>query len=105
MALRLREILKERNLTVAQFAEMSGMSQSNISNYMNGNISPTLETLYKISNALDIEITELFRKKEEIKLLAKYANETIEISTKELLDFVKSKLSKKNESNKGNQPT
>lgn len=58
MALRLREILKERNLTVAQFAEMSGMSQSNISNYMNGNISPTLDTLHKIANALDIEITE-----------------------------------------------
>lgn len=102
MVLRLRELLKERNLTVAQFAEMSGLSQSNISNYMNGNISPTLETLYKISNALGIEITELFRKKEEIKLIAKYENESIEISAKELLDFIKSKLSKKNESNKGN---
>lgn len=99
MALRLREILKERDLTVAQFAEMSGMSQSNISNYMNGNISPTLETLYKISNALNIEITELFKKKEEIKLIAKYEDETVEISATELLDFVKNKLSKENENN------
>ncbi len=99
MALRLREILKERNLTVAQFAEMSGMSQSNISNYMNGNISPTLDTLHKIANALDIEITELFKKKEEIKLIAKYEDETVEISANELLDFVKNKLSKKNGNN------
>lgn len=101
MALRLREILKERGLTVAQFSEMSGISQSNISNYMNGNISPTLETLYKISNALDIDITELFKKKEEIKLIAKYKDETVEISANELLDFVRNKLSKENGNNKG----
>lgn len=99
MALRLREILKERNLTIAQFAEISGMSQSNISNYMNGNISPTLETLYKISHALDIEITELFKKKEEIKLIASYEGETVEISPSELLEFVKNKLLKENGNN------
>lgn len=94
MALRLREILKERELTVAQFAEMSGMSQSNISNYMNGNISPTLDTLYRIANSLEIEITELFEKKEEIKLLVKYEGNTFEISTGDLVDYVKRKLSK-----------
>lgn len=99
MALRLREILKERNLTVAQFADMSGMSQSNISNYMNGNISPTLDTLYKLSNALGVEITELFKKKEEIKLFIEYEGEKVEISASELLCYVKNKFSKGNEKN------
>lgn len=94
VTLRLREILKERQLTIAQFAEISGISQSNLSNYMIGKISPTLDTLSKIASALDIEITELFKKKEDIILIAKVNGHTYEISNEDLLDFIKQRQNK-----------
>lgn len=92
MLLRLREILKERQITIGQFAEMCGMSQSNLSNYMSGKISPTLETLQKIASALEIDITELFKKKEDIVLTAKFDGKTVEISNNDLLEYIKSKI-------------
>ena len=45
MDLRLKEILAQRGITLKEFAQSSGISQSNLSNYLNGNISPTLDTL------------------------------------------------------------
>lgn len=92
--LRLRDILKERKLTIAQFSEMSGISQSNISNYMIGKISPTLDTLKKIADSLDIDITELFKKKDTVVLMAKFGDENIEISDEDLLEFIKKKYGK-----------
>lgn len=96
MIFRLREILKERQITIGQFAEMSGVSQSNLSNYMTGKVSPTLETLNRIANTLNIEITELFKKEEDIVLMARLGENEIEISRDDLLSFIKSKL-KQNE--------
>ena len=46
------------------FAQMSGISQSNLSNYLNGNISPTLDTLKKMAFFLEIDVVELFKEKE-----------------------------------------
>lgn len=92
MVFRLREILKDRQLTIGQFAEISGISQSNLSNYMMGKVSPTLETLAKIAEALNVDITYLFRKEEEIVLFAKYDGKSIELNTEELINFVKSKV-------------
>lgn len=92
MTIRLREILKERGITVGQFAELSGISQSNLSNYMSGKISPTLDTLTKIADALEIDIAELFKKEEDIVLVAKYEGKEVIISNQELLEFIKNKL-------------
>lgn len=91
MAFRLREILKERGVTVGQFAEQSGISQSNLSNYMGGKISPTLDTLTKIADALDVDITELFKKEEEVILVAKYEGKEVTISNQDLINFIKNK--------------
>lgn len=92
MVFRLREILKERHITLGQFSEVSGISQSNLSNYMSGKVSPTLDTLGRISDALGINITELFRKKEEVVLLAKYDGKLVEIGETELIGFIRGKL-------------
>jgi len=92
MIFRLREILKEKGFTIAQFAERVGISQSNLSNYMSGKISPTLDTLSKIADALDIEISELFRKEEDIILVAKYEGKEVTITNQELIEFIKTKL-------------
>lgn len=63
MELRLKEILSQRGITLKDFAISSGISQSNLSNYLNGNISPTLDTLKKIAASLNIDVVELLKKK------------------------------------------
>ena len=88
MVFRLREILKDKNMTIGQLSEISGISQSNLSNYMSGKISPTLDTLNKLASALDIELVDLFRKKEDIVLMVRYNDELIEINKKDLIDFI-----------------
>lgn len=92
MVFRLREILKDRQITIGQFSEMSGISQSNLSNYMMGKVSPTLETLNRIANTLNIDITELFKKEEDIVLMARIGENEVEIRKDDLISFVKSKI-------------
>lgn len=96
--LRLREILKERKISVSRLAEQSGISASNLSNYMNGKISPTLETLGKISETLNIEISELFRKSDDIALMVRVNGETYEINKDEIIEFIKHKRVKNEQS-------
>ena len=92
MELRLKDILKEREMTLSSFAKVTGISPSNLSNYINGNISPTLETLEKIAKALNIEVTELLRPKEDIELFAKYKGRLYSITQKDIIYLLKSKL-------------
>ena len=91
MDLRLKELLAQKGITLKDFAAISGISQSNLSNYINGNISPTLDTLKKIAAHLDIDIVELFRERENIELFVKYKGEMYPISKKDIIDLVKSK--------------
>ena len=91
MDLRLKEILAQRGLTLKTFAQMSGISQSNLSNYLNGNISPTLDTLNKIAKNLNIEVIELFKEKEQIEFYAKYEGTLYTISKGDILKIIKNK--------------
>ncbi|VBB48204.1 DNA-binding helix-turn-helix protein [uncultured Paludibacter sp.] len=64
MELRIKEICKEKGITIGELAEKIGMMRESLSRTINGN--PTLESLEKISNALDVPITELFAQKQPI---------------------------------------
>ena len=92
MQIRLRDILQDRNLTIQQFSELSGISQSNLSNYMNGRISPTLDTLNKIADTLNIDLTELFKKRDNVSLYAKIDDKLIEIDNEALIEYLQNKL-------------
>ena len=59
MELRIKDVLKEKRVTVVSLAGMIGITQPNMSNIVNGKSTPSLETLEKIANALGIDITEL----------------------------------------------
>lgn len=91
MDLRIREILSQQGKTLKDLSQMSGISQSNLSNYINGNISPTLDTIKKIAVALNVTITELFVEKEEIELYAKYKGNFYQISKKDILNVIEKK--------------
>ena len=56
--MRIKEVCKEKGITVSQLAEKMGIKQESLSRAINGN--PTLETLEKIASALDVDVPELF---------------------------------------------
>lgn len=91
MVLRLKEILKERNLSLTKFSTMVGISQSNLSNYLNGNISPKLDTLEKIADCLCIEVTELFRKKDDFEIFVRYNGVYYPITANDLRTIIENK--------------
>lgn len=94
MDLRLKEILAQRGITLKEFAQNSGISQSNLSNYLNGNISPTLDTLKKMALCLNMEVVELFKEKDEVEFYAKYDGILYPITKTDILDVISKKKNK-----------
>lgn len=91
MELRLKEILAQRGITLKDFSISSGISQSNLSNYLNGNISPTLDTLKKIAAHLDIDLVELFKEKDHIELYAKLDGILYPINKEDIVEIISKK--------------
>ena len=61
MELRIKDVLKEKKVTVVSLAKViMTPTQPNMSNIVNGKSTPSLETLERIANALEVDITELF---------------------------------------------
>ena len=58
MDLRIKEVIKEKGMTITELADKMGINRVNLSNMVNGN--PTVETLNKIAGALEVPVTELF---------------------------------------------
>ena len=50
----------EKNLTVRQVSIMTGVSKSAISKIMNGEASPTLDTLERLAKGLKVCISDLY---------------------------------------------
>ena len=58
MELKVKDLIKQKGMTMQRFAEMLGVTRDTLTRNINGN--PTLETLERIANALEVDITELF---------------------------------------------
>ncbi len=58
--LRLKEVLKEKEITGKDLAEKVGVTPASISNIVQGNSFPKPELLVKIANTLDVDIRDLF---------------------------------------------
>lgn len=58
---RLRYLRRSRDLSQEQLAESIGLSAAFISLLERGTSSPSLETIVKLAEALDVEVGELFR--------------------------------------------
>ena len=59
---RLKVILAEKNLTAKKLSEITNISQSTISKYLNGKSEMKISTLMKICDALSIKIEQIFNK-------------------------------------------
>lgn len=58
--LRLKELLKEKGVTGKQLADMVGVSQPAISEFVTNKSHPRPELLLKIATALDVDLKDLF---------------------------------------------
>lgn len=63
MGLRIKEVIKEKGMTIQTLAEKMGINRVGLSNHINGN--PSVAILEKIAAALEVPIQELFEKKQE----------------------------------------
>ena len=66
MLLRLKTILNQKEIKSKDLAERVGVSVQTISYICNGKVSPSLDLIEKIANALDIPIWQLFVSPEDI---------------------------------------
>lgn len=60
MKSRIKDLLKKRGMTMSELASIIGTTQTSISRMLGENGNPTYETLMKVSEALGVEIQELF---------------------------------------------
>ena len=57
--IRLYRLMYDKGVTQSELSEMTGITQSNISNYITGRKTPSFYTVDKIARALDCSIEEL----------------------------------------------
>ncbi|WP_366902372.1 helix-turn-helix transcriptional regulator [uncultured Alistipes sp.] len=65
MLLRIKEISKEKGVSITKLAELVGITQPNMSNVANGKTLPSLDLLGRIAAALDVSPSELFEAPKE----------------------------------------
>lgn len=65
--LRIKEILKERGITYKEMAARLGTSDIALRASLRGN--PTMKTLEKVAEVLCVEVPELFKPREGVKIL------------------------------------
>lgn len=59
----LKQIRQSKNITLNKLSEKSGVSTTHINDIENNIKSPSLFVMVKLSKALDVEITELYKVK------------------------------------------
>lgn len=62
--LRIKQLVKEKGMTMAEVAKKLGVNPVNLSSAINGN--PTLSTLGKIAEVLNVEVIDLFERENKI---------------------------------------
>ena len=79
--LRVKEIVKQKGLTLAKVAEMLDVHPVNLSTALNGN--PTLSTLGRIAEVLEVEVADLFEREDRptINGYVKVGTEVVEVSS------------------------
>lgn len=62
----INRIMYERNISQVRLAKLSGVSRQTINNIVSNTLTadPKLSTIYKISNALQIEFNQIFERRE-----------------------------------------
>lgn len=95
MSLRIKEICKEKNLTLGDLADKMEIKRESLSRAING--KPNLETLEKIATALDVQVWELFTtstSKEELTALVDHRGQLYRASSVQELEKIIEEIKK-----------
>lgn len=65
LAKKIKELRRQKSLTIEDIAKKTGFSKSLISKVENGKVTPPIGTLLKISSALDVHIGYFFQEESE----------------------------------------
>ena len=57
----IKDVRKQRNLTLIQLAERTGISTTHINDVENGLKEPGLSVLVRLARALKVQVTDLYR--------------------------------------------
>lgn len=68
----IKQLREEKNMTQAKLAEIINIRQESLSRIELGRINPSIATLEKISDVLEVPISRLFKKNWAVKLLYMY---------------------------------
>ncbi|MDH6356965.1 helix-turn-helix transcriptional regulator [Parabacteroides sp. PF5-9] len=60
MSTRIKDLCKEKGVTISAIAEQIGTTQTSLSRALGENGNPTLDTLQKIATALGVSMSDLF---------------------------------------------
>lgn len=77
---RIKELRKKKNLSQEKVAELVGLEPTSISNIENGYNYPTIQNLEKISNVLEVSLSDIFKfeQHQEINDLQKEINNMLD---------------------------
>lgn len=83
MPLRIKEVIKEKGMTVNSLAEKMGINRVGLSNHINGN--PSVEVLERIADAIGVPVTDLFEqpKKDSLSLTCPHCGKDINIKVEQ----------------------
>jgi len=59
IGLKIRELRIERNFSIQQFSDLLNIEYNNLIRIEKGRTNPTISTLYKISQFLDVKLSEI----------------------------------------------
>jgi len=76
--LRIKEVIKEKGLTIKEVASRMNLSSPSLSVAINGN--PTTESLVSIANALNVHVSELFEFPDSSTINCPYCGNKIKVS-------------------------
>lgn len=79
---RIKEVIKEKGMTISQVAELIETTQPHLSNLINNKATPSLEMLQRIADALGVHISELFDRPEDNVFRCPKCGATLEIREK-----------------------
>ena len=66
MKVRIKEIMQQKGITSVALSEMMGISKATVSNLINNKTMPSIDTLGKIAEVLDVPSWQLFASEEEV---------------------------------------
>ena len=81
--MRIKDVLKNKNVTAKELASQIGMSEAGLSIALGEKGNPSLSTLKKIAEALEVDISDLFNKPSSTSLTCPKCGTNLELTIKE----------------------